>query len=138
MIKKKEITCLSIQEPFATWIAKGYKRIETRGYSAWKKYIGKEVYIHASSKFWKDLTEEQKKFMLQYPEKYKPGYIIAKGILKESLPYKELSLTGQERQLGFYGEGRWGWCFENVKLLDEPIKASGQLGFWKFEIEEEV
>jgi hypothetical protein len=33
---------------------------------------------------------------------------------------------------GRYEIGRYGWILEDIEVLDEPIKAKGQLGIWNY------
>ena len=37
---------------------------------------------------------------------------------------------------GIYMPGRYAWIFEDIKILEEPIKMKGHLGLWNFELSE--
>ncbi len=42
-------------------------------------------------------------------------------------------LTDQERAFGDYTPGRWAWLLADVQPLAEPIPAKGALGLWNWE-----
>ena len=37
---------------------------------------------------------------------------------------------------GIYEPGRYAWIFEDIKILEEPIKMKGHLGLWNFKLSE--
>ena len=41
----------------------------------------------------------------------------------------------QEYICGEYQEGRYAWILDNVKPLETPIKAKGQLSIWNYKID---
>lgn len=134
---------ISVIQPFATLLAIGAKKNETRG-KGWKyKHLG-EVAIHSSKNFpmgYRKLCEKEPfKSVLAaagYNEDNLPlGKIIAVGDLVkriEMTPDFIDSLSEQEKAFGWYEPGRVALRFENMRLLPEPIPAKGQLGLWNWE-----
>lgn len=124
---------LSIKEPFASLIATGQKKIETR---SWKtKYRG-EIYIHASITPGKQ--DERRKNLMKLIDP-KPGYIICKCNLKDCIYMDEdflrdIKANKNEYLYGHYEVGRYAWILENVEII-EPIFAKGKLGLWNYEKE---
>ncbi len=124
---------LSVKEPFATLLANGIKKIETRSWST--KYRG-IIYIHASLKIEKYKNTEFNNLIKNMS--FMPGYILCKANLVDCIymneefinKIKENNYT--EYLCGDYQEGRYGWVLENVEVI-EPIKAKGKLGIWNFE-----
>jgi hypothetical protein len=139
---------LTLTQPWATLVAVGVKRIETRSWTT--KYRG-PIAIHAAKGFPKWARE----FTLE-PECYEAvrgrsdgpyvlGAVLATATLVDVLPtvsvgclsgvfddYPELK-TIREMSFGDYSEGRYGWVLENVQQLPMPIEAKGALGLWEWE-----
>lgn len=134
-----KIVALSLTQPWASLMAIGAKKIETRSWST--SYRGL-VAIHASKGFPKDAKD----LVLHDPDfiralghgyiytldKLPLGAIIAVGKLVDCKPTEVARLTigGWERIFGDYSEGRYAWIFEDVRRLPEPIPAKGSLGLW--------
>lgn len=128
---------LTIQEPYATFIMKGFKKIETRSFKT--NYRG-EIYIHAglSNNFLNKISDSYilslfDKSMLNY------GKIICKAKLTDCIymtkEYIEdlKSKNNKEFILGDYKVGRYAWILENVEELKEKIPVKGRLGIWNME-----
>lgn len=146
MIKIKVITLI---QPWATLIALGEKKIETR---SWKtKYRG-DLLIHAGKKIDKEICESYpyKSILAKHGYDYTnlpTGVILAKCNLKDCLEIHNNEdsailedntiINGNEYYFGFYDEGRYAWILDNIKLLNNPIKAKGQLNLWNYDYEEE-
>lgn len=144
---------LSIQQPWASVIVLGEKRIETR---SWKtKYRGK-LLIHSSKGFPKKHSKLllEKPFCEVVPKDYKfpLGMIIAECKLVDCVKmidwkldksHRAVSATlengeiikGKELEFGEYDPERYSWILENIKMLDKPIPAKGQLGLWNYDME---
>ncbi len=141
---------LSITQPWATLIAIGAKKIETR---SWKTDYHGAIAIHASKKFPGICGS------LCFDEPFKStlagcfcetgaislptGAIVATATIAGCVPVEQIPpelLTEQERAFGGYGPGRYGWIMSNVKRLQQPIQCNGTLGLWTVpaEIEERL
>ncbi len=126
---------LSIQEPYATLIKEGYKRIETR---SWKTTYRGEIFIHSSSgkRFLKEITNKElttivDKLNLSY------GNIICKATLVDCIEMTEefihtIKENNQEYIMGNYEVGRYAWVLQDVTPLENPIKTKGKLGIWEY------
>ena len=123
---------ITIKQPWATLIAKGYKEYEFR---TWKtKYRG-EILIHAGKGTDKEAMTRFEDLKLEYPE----GCIIAKAKItdciyvddnfrKRVIPknpnvYKSLNRTEWEG---------YGFKIEEVEEI-RPIKINGKLSFWEYD-----
>lgn len=142
---------ISLVQPYATLVAIGAKRIETRSRNFVGAYRG-PLAIHASGalpKWARDIysTEPFKAVLAangitdycQLPL----GKVLAYSNLVAVLPmeargclsgvfadYPELD-TPQERAFGDYSVGRLALVLEDIKRLDVPIPAKGALGLWQ-------
>lgn len=145
---------LSLIQPYATLIALGEKRIETR---SWKTNYRGELYIHASKKIDSIMYREPfcKMLFLKYnygPYELPSGMIIAKCNLVDcfkivienklnKVAYAEMGdsryvINGNEYLFGDYTPGRWAWILQDIEMLKEPIPAKGKLSIWNYEMEE--
>jgi hypothetical protein len=136
---------ISIIQPWATLIAIGEKKFETRSWST--KYRG-ELAIHASKKIDKAACRREpfRSVLAQhgYTEANLPvGVILARCKLDDSLLVREdngtsaiigfsYEINGNEYSFGDYSKGRFAWELIDVKALDQPIPAKGQLGLWEY------
>ena len=123
---------ITIKQPWATLIAKGYKEYEFR---TWKtKYRG-EILIHAGKGTDKEAMTRFEDLKLEYPE----GCIIAKAKITDCIyvddnfrkrvspknpnVYKSLNRTEWEG---------YGFKIEEVEEI-RPIKINGKLSFWEYD-----
>lgn len=126
---------LSLTQPWATLVACGRKKIETRSWST--KYRG-PLYIHAAKGFprWaQDFARDVYGNPAVLP--YIPrGAIVARVYLLDvkTTEYMLPRITSDERRFGDYSRGRYAWIFSNVEWL-EPFSYKGQLGLFEVSAE---
>lgn len=152
---------LTIIQPWASLIALGAKKIETRSW--YTDYRG-PLAIHASKNFPKknrDLLFDEP-FWTTFKARTIPnssetllptGVIIAVCWLVDCLKigfkyfhngriYVELSdksqVEGNELAFGDYTPDRYAWILEDVRMLPKPISVKGRLGLWDWEPPEGV
>lgn len=129
---------LSLWQPWASLIAFGAKRFETRSYAMGVKG---ELAIHAAKKQDRDCLG----LCLEEPFR---SALVGGGIEKiGDLPFGAVvarvkilgchrvedvrdSLSAEERAFGDYRDGRFAWEFELIEKFDDPIPARGAQGFW--------
>lgn len=129
---------LTIQEPYATFIMQGMKKIETR---SWKtKYRG-EIYIHAGkSKNYLKKIKKQNILKLLKNLDLNYGNIICKAQLTDCIYITEEFINkikegkNFEFILGEYEVGRYAWVLENIEILKEQIPARGKLNIWEYNV----
>ena len=147
---------LSLTQPWASLVAAGAKRIETR---SWNTKIRGPIAIHAAKGFpgyaksfcearmvcralgWPEcaggLTQQWLDENARCIKSLPLGQVIATARLVDSF---ETSLirryiqpfTLQEEAFGDYGPGRYGFLLDDVVKLAVPISARGALGFWQW------
>lgn len=122
---------LTIKEPWATLIIKGYKKYEFR---SWKtKYRGK-ILIHAGLSLEKTMEERFKEYNLEYS----CGNIIGEAELVDCILVDE-KFNNELRQINpiVYARSNhvetYAWKLENIKKYDNPIPCKGKLGLWNYE-----
>lgn len=140
---------VTIRQPWATLIALGEKRFETRSWAT--KHRG-EIAIHAGKVI--DQTAYQhptiKAILTKQgyvtPTDLPTGAVIATGMLIDcwqSFTQEDqviLESTGKmkhitdfEEWVGDYTEGRYAWELDHMKILKEPVPAKGHLSLWNWE-----
>lgn len=121
---------LTIKEPWATLIIKGYKKYEFR---SWKtKYRGK-ILIHAGLSIDKNNVSKFNNYNLEYSQ----GQIIGEAKLVDCILVDEsLQKELQEKDILVYGNnniGKYAWKLENVVKYDKKEKIKGKLGLWNYD-----
>lgn len=131
---------LSIKEPYATLIANGVKKIETR---SWKTNYRGEIFIHASKKeFNKKSVKNQLLGELIKDMDMNPGYIICRAKLVDSVYMDQefidrIKKNKNEYVCGDYQIGRYGWILEDIQRI-EKIPAKGKLNIWNYDGEYKI
>lgn len=122
---------LSLTQPWATLVATGKKKVETR---SWSTRIRYEIAIHAARGFPKGARDFAaiEHTLERLPQRVPLGAIIAVARIVEVVPTEEaaLKISALERLYGDYSAGRYAWILEDVRALDEPIGCKGQQRIW--------
>lgn len=129
---------LSLTQPWATLVAIGTKRIETR---SWQTSFRGRIYIHAAKKFprWaQDLAQETQPFadVLNRPNEELPrGALVAiANLVSIYRTETDIMMDPQERAFGDYTPGRFAWVLEDVEPLQHPIPYRGALGLFNVDL----
>ena len=123
--------CLSLTQPWATLVALGAKKMETRSWST--KYRG-PLAIHAAKRFpaTAKAFAETERALDRLPSRLALGAIIAVVDLTQVQPTEFLigRLSGLEHYYGDYSPGRFAWRLDNVRRLANPVPFKGSLGLF--------
>lgn len=151
---------ISLWQPWASAIALGAKRIETR---SWDTRHRGPVAIHAAKR-----THELREIFVDYRCLYRElrapfsefhgqklgdvfplGSIVATAELLDCVRVEDLDPEAldevkrnknnepwTERDFGNYSSGRFGWVLDNIKALDKPIPYRGRQRL--FEVPDEL
>lgn len=127
---------ITIKQPWATLIAKGYKEYEFR---TWKtKYRG-DILIHAGKSIDKKAMERFKNLNLEYPL----GQIIAKATITDCIYVdnefaQKMYKKDSNVYKGLLNKSDWdgyGFKLEDIKEIN-PIKINGKLSLWDYDYSE--
>jgi len=126
--------CLTLYQPWATWIIRGWKTIETRIHNRFQCLKGKHILIHAGKKTDAAainnpyLTKEQ---LLHNPDEMINGYIIGGAFVYD---FKALNDThSKDALIECESAQRFGLFLNQIWKLSEPIEINGELGIWYFD-----
>lgn len=141
--------CITLMQPWATLVALGAKKIETR---SWRTPYRGPLAIHAAKSFPKWAREIclEPDFAVELgPDTLPLGTIVATCRLVACIPTRELQenrviqvdpvarcpdfyLDETERRFGDYAPGRWAWLLADVEPEPAPVPAKGALGLWEW------
>ncbi|MFA4132565.1 MULTISPECIES: ASCH domain-containing protein [unclassified Brevibacillus] len=145
---------ITIHQPWATLIALGEKRFETRG---WPTNYRGQIAIHAAKKVDKEIClEEPFRSVLarhgytadnlptgavvaiaQLAGSYRIYNTIDNGVHIVRCPNNEYDFTKvefiwrPESVFGYFSEGRFAWEMTDVRQIN-PVPAKGQQGLWNW------
>lgn len=121
---------ITIKQPWASLIAKGYKKYEFR---TWRtKYRG-DILIHAGKGIDKKAMKRFENLHLNYPI----GCIIAKAKITDCIHVddkfvKEVVPKNPNVYKGLNGWDGYAFKMENVEEI-EPIYINGKLSLWEYD-----
>lgn len=134
---------LTLWQPWATLMAIGAKRVETRGWAMPRKITGAWIALHAAGRNTTPPDELRAAFAVpeiaralarsgHTQQNLPAGAIVAVGLASRSIPTDTLrgNVSPDELAMGYFAAGRHGWLFERVIGLKEPILAKGAQGIW--------
>jgi len=137
------VKAITIRQPWASLIALGAKRIETR---SWQTHYRGPIAIHASATFHASdrdiamLTPEMAPHLSKIGVGNLPlGSVIATATLVDCIqtctPEMDAllgSLSEDEQAFGDFQPARYGWLLDDVTSIT-PVPAKGRLALWEWE-----
>ena len=154
------MNALTLTQPWATLVALGAKRIETRSWAR-RGIEEKPLAIHAAKgfpRFAQNLCNEAGLINLALREGRENMCIAGAGALSKILPlsvvvatrilpitsfktiqiqareYCGIEITDDEEAFGDYGPERFAWVLTDVVALRTPTEARGSLGIWDWKV----
>lgn len=139
---------LSLWQPWASLVAVGEKRVETREWAT--KYRGL-LAIHATAKIpprWLGASRESETFRTEFADVFSVPLngalegmrnlprasvlcIVRLADIQQTDHVREI-LCERERVFGNYDDGRYAWFLEMVERFDTPIPAKGNRMLWEW------
>jgi len=127
------VKAISLWQPWASAIALGHKRIETRH---WATHYRGPIAIHAA-KLW---TREERAFAAELhaegnmPTGLPLGAIVATATLYDCMRteylFNEMHISPLEQRLGNFARGRYGWLFRDIETFLTPVPFKGRQGLF--------
>ena len=148
---------LTLHQPWASLIVRGYKRLETRSWAPPKKLIGDRIAIHAAQhvdidraiEFWWELGIDRAPWAARAMPR---GVIVCTAKLAGAYRVASVYGDGQWRSYemvpgsadhygmqskiddyGDFSPGRWLWRLDDVIREKPPIPAKGRQRLWEWE-----
>lgn len=139
------IKALPLWQPWATLVAAGAKRIETRSYPPARVGLrdGQRIAIHATKRETELWLCSYEYFVDHLPptSEIPLGAILATCTLERGFYVTagwgdELRRSDpQEHMFGNYAAGRWAWFLRDVERLPEPVPFRGSQGTFDVPLE---
>jgi hypothetical protein len=123
------LPAISLWQPWASFIAIGVKKYETRHWAAPSRLIGKRIAIHAAKrKPEKDDIEWWHRIAGADAPLHKGAFVCTAVLVAcrnaQNVPWDEF---------GDYGNGRFAWELADIEPLIPPVPGTGRQGFWTWE-----
>jgi hypothetical protein len=116
---------LTLHQPWASAIALGLKRYETR---SWRTSYRGPLAIHASLA---GMDLDANLLAARYGLRGAPrGAIVAVVELFECFPIVGIPMSQTEVDFGVFRPGRYAWELTNIRPLREPYPILGHQGLW--------
>lgn len=125
---------ITIKNPWATWIMKGWKVVETRTHNRFRGLDGKRILIHAG------MGSDKKAFDTPHltPDQ-KEELLMPKGhILGSAMVYYTgllLSCDSESALVDCSNSDLYGLCIDEIEIFEKPIPCKGKLGIWYYKLE---
>jgi hypothetical protein len=131
---------LSLTQPWATLVASGAKRVETR---SWRTPHRGALAVHASAGFpgaaralcgQEPFRSALRAAGFGHAAELPRGALVGCVRLVDVVPAGGVELAGLgdvERAFGDYSPGRWGWLLEDAVTYAVPVACRGALGVWR-------
>ena len=148
---------ITLHQPWATLIALGLKKVETRSWPAPERILGQVIAIHAGKRVVRrpgDRIEQELQNRLgeDWIRTIPAGAVLATATLAGMARVKYVDpMTGHAVHdvrtemgcavgvarthidpWGDFSPSRWLWFLADVKALPEPVPAVGRQSFWRW------
>lgn len=128
---------ITLYQPWATWIMRKWKTIETRTHDRFKALNNKTILIHAGMSTDKNsvhnpfLTNVQ---LIENPNEIINGYILGQVFVYD---FKKLSATDdyEHKALIECKTERFGLFLCDIVKFNTPIACKGGMGIWYFDLD---
>ena len=127
---------ITLYQPWATWIMREWKTIETRTHNRFGCLLGKTILIHAGMNT--DAAAINNPYLTKQQLMYEPnevinGFILGSVFVKS---FGKLSSIHSEKSLIDCGNiERFGLYLSQIEKFSEPILCKGEMGIWYFDID---
>lgn len=127
---------ITLYQPWATWIMREWKTIETRTHNRFGCLLGKTILIHAGQTTDAAainnpyLTKEQ---LMYEPDEVVNGFILGSVFVKS---FGKLSSIHSEKSLiDCENTERWGLYLSKIEKFKDVIPVKGEVGVWYFDMD---
>jgi hypothetical protein len=134
------IPAITLYQPWATWIAWGWKTIETRVHDRFAGLVGQRIAIHAGKTFderspreatpylWEERRRKADRALTRYPQ----GAIVCTVDVVGARWLTEAD-SGAALCRCLHCD-RFGIILANVRIIEPPIAWSGARGIWRLPV----
>lgn len=127
---------ITLHQPWATWVTRSWKTIETRTHRRFAGLAGKKILIHAGLGIDSGDAVIKNPYLTKSQIIYNPDEVISGFILCVAQVSKFSLLNDSHSKAALIDCGntqRYGLFLENIERLP-PIQVSGERGVWYFNL----
>lgn len=132
--------CITLWQPWASWVALGWKPIETRTHTRFAGLVGQRIAIHAGLKWDEKAIEAAFPWLADWQIEKTEQFRQIKGvIICTAYVERHVELTRQDSRaakIDCAHTGRYGLFLFDLEVLPEPIPMRGRQGIWNVDLEE--
>jgi hypothetical protein len=131
------MTVITLWQPWASWVAEGWKTIETRTHTKFEGLAGGRILIHAGRQWddqavdlaFKYLTDKQRTRTIEF-------YGVRGKILCSAWVDFHVRCLPEDakRALIECETERYGLLLSNIQKIEPPIPAKGKPGIWYYDL----
>ena len=128
---------ITLYQPWASWIIRGWKTIETRTHARFKSLKGRRILIHAGKTTDKSDIALHNPYLSASQIAHRPSHYVNGCIIGSALVYDCRWLDERDSKhalIECFFENRYGLFLTEVLVFSEPIKESGERGIWYYDI----
>lgn len=131
------MNCITLWQPWASWIARGWKTIETRTHQRFASLAGQYIAIHAARTWDPDWEFKAVDFLTPDQLAETPRFRAVAGAVvcvADVAEHRELCQQDSQAALCYCGNGRlYGLVLRTVYAYNPPVTVSGRQGIWEFD-----
>lgn len=136
-MKDRILPVITLYQPWATWIMREWKTIETRTHNRFSSLKGKTILIHAGQRTDDSNAAIRNPYLTQEQILFNPDEVVNGCILGSAFVYDFMALTDHDSKGALIDCGtveRYGLFLESVNKFEKPIPAKGEMGIWYYDI----
>lgn len=132
---------ITLYQPWATWIIRGWKTIETRTHERFSSLLHKTILIHAGLQTDSSDLTVKNPYLTREQILYDPDEVINGAILGSAYvdacgwlcndPWENKSALIETRN-------RYGLFLTDVKKFPSPLLVKGSMGIWYYDLENKI
>jgi len=132
---------ITLYQPWATWIMRGWKTIETRTHNRFASLEGKTILIHAGMRTDDSPAATQNPYLTREMINHNPDEMVNGGILGSVHvhAFGECMYSNSFRALiDCAMTQRWGLFLSDIKKFEIPIACMGEMGIWYYDLDNKL
>ncbi len=138
ILNLKEIPVITLWQPWASWIAAGWKTIETRFHPRFACLVGKTIGIHAGQYWDPDWLEKAGPWLNSWEGEIDrmPEFNATRSCIVCTAVVTGHRVLGADDSVKALIDcdtvKRWGLELSNISPLIQPISCKGKQGIWYY------
>lgn len=132
------LPAITLYQPWATWIIRAWKTIETRTHNRFSSLVNQTILIHAG------MTTDGSDYTIHNPYltreqiMHNPDEMLNGCILGSAHVHRFQLLEGKHSKdalINCHITQRWGLFLKDIHKFETPIPVKGEMGIWYFDMD---